>query len=59
MIIPDTISSLLSWTMAFLSRNPEVVHKIRDEVRAIVGDRIPVYEDVKNLKYCYMVLKEV
>lgn len=55
----DTMSSLLSWAMTFLSRDSDVVHNIREEVNSVVGDRVPQYEDVKNLQYCQMVVKEV
>jgi len=55
----DTTSSLLSWCMDALARNPEIVRKLREEIESVLGNRKVVeFDDVKNFKYCEMVLKE-
>ena len=49
-----TMSSLF-WTLA---RRSDVVRKIRAELAEVLGGQKPNWEDLKNLKYLQMVLKE-
>jgi len=54
----DTTSTVLSWITYFMSLNPDVQKKVHQEVKQILGDRDPEFEDLENLKYCKKVLKE-
>ncbi|KAL6611344.1 hypothetical protein ACP70R_039272 [Stipagrostis hirtigluma subsp. patula] len=55
----DTCAVTLIWIMAELMRNPRVMRKAQDEVRGLVRNKPRVdEEDVKNLKYLKMVVKE-
>ncbi|KAI1872792.1 uncharacterized protein JN550_003666 [Neoarthrinium moseri] len=55
----DTTAATLSWTIYELSRHPECVRKLRDEIINQVGlDRSPTYHDLKNMKYLQNVMNE-
>ncbi|ETS86214.1 hypothetical protein PFICI_00042 [Pestalotiopsis fici W106-1] len=55
----DTTASTLSWTIYELSRHPECVRKLRDEIIHQVGlERKPTYHDLKNMKYLQNVMNE-
>ncbi|KAG7148460.1 Cytochrome 52A12 like protein [Verticillium longisporum] len=55
----DTTACTLSWTIYELSRQPELVRKLRDEILQHVGpDREPTYADLKSMKYLQNVMNE-
>lgn len=55
----DTSSAVVEWTMTELMRNPEVMRKVQDEVRSVVGNKGKVEEsDLDQLHYMKSVLKE-
>ncbi|KAL6909559.1 hypothetical protein ACP4OV_001840 [Aristida adscensionis] len=55
----DTSSVTMVWAMAELMRNPHMLKKVQEEVRAVVGNKERVQlEDVPKLKYLKMVVKE-
>ncbi|KAH8675562.1 putative cytochrome 52A4 [Xylariales sp. PMI_506] len=55
----DTTAATLSWTIYELSRHPECVRKLREEIIDQVGlDRTPTYQDLKNMKYLQSVMNE-
>lgn len=55
----DTTAATLSWTIYELSRHPECVRKLRDEIINQVGlNRTPTYHDLKNMKYLQNVMSE-
>jgi hypothetical protein len=41
---------VLTWSLFELSRHPDVMAEVTAEVDAVLGDRIPTYEDVKALQ---------
>ncbi|KAI1419604.1 cytochrome P450 52E2 [Xylaria sp. FL1777] len=53
----DTTTSVLSYLFFELSRRPDVVTTIRDEIREL-GRENPTWEDLRNMKYLNWVLKE-
>lgn len=55
----ETTANLLAWTFYLLSSRPEIVEKIREEARRVLGDRDPSLADVPKLAYTKMVLEEV
>lgn len=55
----ETTGNLLSFTVMLLSTHPEVLHRLRTEVDAVIGDKEAVeYEDICKMEYCMLVLKE-
>ncbi len=54
----ETSANGLSWTLYLLCQHPEIVEKIRAEVKEVLGDRMPEFEDLKNLIYTKQVIEE-
>lgn len=58
----DTTAGTLSFCLFELSRNPAVVAKLREEIRARLGvgphGRKPTYTDLKEMKFLTVVLNE-
>ncbi|CAN6321944.1 unnamed protein product [Urochloa humidicola] len=55
----DTNSVTVVWAMAELIRNPHVLKKAQDEIRAVVGNKERAQpDDLPKLKYLKTVLKE-
>ncbi|WOL18249.1 protein LUTEIN DEFICIENT 5, chloroplastic [Canna indica] len=54
----ETSAAVLTWTFYLLSKAPEVVAKLQDEVDTVLGDRFPTIEDMKKLKYTTRVINE-
>ncbi|WJX88761.1 hypothetical protein P8452_70812 [Trifolium repens] len=55
----DTISTLLEWAMTELLRHPNIMKKLQEEVKSVVGDRTNITEDdLSNMKYLQAVIKE-
>lgn len=55
----ETTASTLSWTFYMIDRHPEVRERLRDEAVRVLGDRLPVHEDLHQLTYTSMVVSEV
>ncbi|EHA8586207.1 Cytochrome P450 71A9 [Cocos nucifera] len=56
----DTSASTIEWGMTELIRNPMVMKKAQDEVRALLGNKGKVEEDdVQQLHYLKLIIKEV
>lgn len=54
----ETTSGLLSFALYFLMKNPDKLQKAYEEVDAVLGDDVPDYKQVKQLKYARMILNE-
>ncbi|KAL5198523.1 hypothetical protein ABZP36_002035 [Zizania latifolia] len=54
----DTTSHLLTWTMFLLSTHPEWQEKLREEVAAECGDKVPTGDMLTKLKLVNMFLLE-
>jgi enediyne biosynthesis protein E7 len=54
----ETTSSTLGWTWYVMSQHPRVADRVRDEARAVLGDRTPTFEDLHGLRYTTMVVEE-
>lgn len=54
----ETTAIALSWACYLIAQNPEVEEKLAEELRTVLGDRVPTPEDLGQLRYTEMVLKE-
>ncbi|KAK0383268.1 hypothetical protein NLU13_9181 [Sarocladium strictum] len=56
----DTTASTMSWAIYELSRNPDMVKKLRAEILDKVGgeENAPTYEHLKNMPYIKAILNE-
>lgn len=54
----ETTGALLTWTAFELAQAPHIVARARQEIDAVVGDRQPTYDDVKQLYYVRRLLAE-
>ena len=56
----ETIKTSLLWSIVHMIRNPEVKHKVQEELdRVVGGNRLPELADMKSLPYTRAVLYEV
>jgi len=55
----DTTASLLTWTFYYFSQFPDVEKKVIEEIESVLGNNLPTFETLKDLKYLKMVLDEV
>lgn len=54
----ETTAAVLTWALFELTKKPECMKKIQDEIDEVVGDRHPTYEDIKKLEYTRLVISE-
>jgi cytochrome P450 len=54
----DTTSAALTWFWYLLARHPEVEKRVVNEVDAVLGDRPATFEDLAQLRYTEMAVKE-
>jgi enediyne biosynthesis protein E7 len=55
----ETTASTLGWTFHLVDQHPEVGERLHAEAVEVLGDRLPVYEDLHRLRYTAMVVEEV
>lgn len=54
----ETTANALAWTWYLLSEHPQVEAKLHEELDRVLGNRLPTTEDLKQLEYTDMVIKE-
>jgi cytochrome P450 len=54
----ETTATSLSFTFHLLGLHPDVQTRVQEEVDSVLGDRMPTLEDVRNLSYTTMAIKE-
>lgn len=54
----ETTANALTFTLYLLSKHPAIARRLEAEVDAVLGDRTPVFEDVRALPYTLQVLHE-
>jgi cytochrome P450 len=55
----ETTASTLGWAFHLIDEHPEVAGRLHDEATEVLGDRLPVYEDLHRLTYTASVVEEV
>ena len=54
----ETTAAVLTWALFELTKNPEEMKKVREEIDRVVGDRMPTYEDIEKMEYLRLVIAE-
>ncbi|MEX2551680.1 MAG: cytochrome P450 [Actinomycetota bacterium] len=54
----ETTATSLCFTLHLLGLHPDIQRRVQEEVDSVLGDRMPVLEDVPNLSYTTMAIKE-
>lgn len=54
----ETVANALAWTWLLLGQNPEAEAKLHTEIDAVLGGRLPMLDDLPQLRYAEMVLAE-
>ena len=54
----DTTANALTWTLMLLAQNPEAEAKLITEVTSVLAGRSPAIDDIPQLPYTEMVIKE-
>lgn len=54
----ETMAIALTWTWYLLSQNPDARESMYAEIDAVLGGRLPTYDDLPRLRYTEMVLAE-
>jgi cytochrome P450 len=54
----ETIGDALSWTLYLLAGHPEVESQVVEELKAVLGDRVPGADDILKLSFTRQVLDE-
>jgi cytochrome P450 len=55
----ETTASALTWIFYVLSQQPEAEARVRAEIREVLGERRPTFEDLDRLSYTRMAIQEV
>ncbi|HLY26698.1 MAG TPA: cytochrome P450 [Aggregatilineales bacterium] len=54
----ETTANAMTWTWYLLSQHPEVEAKLHEEWTRVLGNRAPELQDLRQLEYTEMVIKE-
>jgi cytochrome P450 len=54
----ETVAIGLTWTWYLLSQNPQAEARMHQELDAVLGGRLPGYDDLPRLRYTEMVMAE-
>lgn len=54
----ETTANALSWTWYLLSEHPEIRHRLEEELKNVLSERSPRFEDMPQLSYTRMVIEE-
>lgn len=54
----ETTAAVLTWSLFELSKNPEILATVVEEIDRVVGDREPNFDDIKEMKQVRLVIAE-
>jgi cytochrome P450 len=54
----ETTASTLGWTWYLVAQHPQVRQRLQAEASAVLGDRLPAFEDLARLPYTTRVVEE-
>jgi cytochrome P450 len=55
----ETTAQALTWTWYLLSQHPDHERRLHEEIDAVLGDRVPTFDDLPRLPYTEKVFAEV
>ncbi|XP_078588758.1 cytochrome P450 2U1-like [Branchiostoma floridae x Branchiostoma japonicum] len=55
----DTTSNTLLWSLLYMTLNPDIQHKVQEELDAVVGESLPALSHRSQLPYVNACLQEV
>jgi cytochrome P450 len=54
----ETTALALSWTWYLLATHPDVEERLATEVRAVLANRLPAFDDLQHLPYAHWIVQE-
>lgn len=54
----ETTANTMNWTFMLLAQNPQIEVKLHEELDRVLGGRTPTLQDLRELPYTEMVIKE-
>lgn len=54
----ETTANTMSWIFYLLATHPEAEQKLHDEMKSVLGGRLPTVEDIPNLTYVNLIISE-
>jgi cytochrome P450 len=54
----ETTAAVLTWALFELTKDPECMAKVREEIDRVVGDREPNFADIMEMKYVRLAVAE-
>lgn len=54
----ETSANSLAWTLFLLGKHPDIWERLRQEVKEILGNRLPTMDDLRQLPYTLQVIQE-
>ncbi|MEP7292492.1 MAG: cytochrome P450 [Chloroflexota bacterium] len=54
----DSATQTVAWAWSLLATHPDAADSLQAETGTVLGDRLPTADDLPNLPYCEMILKE-
>jgi cytochrome P450 len=55
----ETSANSLNWAFYLLGKNPSIHERLKAEIKTVLGERVPTFEDLKQLPYTQQVVQEV
>ncbi len=54
----ETTALTMSWSLWLLATHPDIQRRLADEIRTVIGIRMPTLEDIRNLPFTEQVIRE-
>ena len=54
----ETTANTITWTLLLLAQNPDIKQKLQTEIDTVIGNRRATMDDLRQLSYTEMVVKE-
>jgi cytochrome P450 len=54
----ETTALTMSWSLWLLATHPDIQRRLADEIRTVIGHRMPTLEDIRSLPFTEQVIRE-